>query len=83
MEEKKLLTLKINLRVTAKILFGVISAAVAFYAAFLIGSSGNDVKSAYETLETGKTDNESASVLPPPPFAGNPSLSAFKDGGTR
>lgn len=78
MDETKAKTLKINLRVTAKIAGGIIFAALAFFVAFRIGLPAKTEPSAYADTSAASETNKTGTLLPPPPFAGNPPLSSMK-----
>lgn len=82
MEDKTLVNLKINLRIGAKITLCVVLTAIAFCIAYAVMSSSSSLPSAYDSLAS----NEQVAAempLPPPPFAENPPISAFKDKGAR
>ena len=82
MEDKTLVNLKINLRIGAKITLCVVLTAIAFCIAYAAMSSSSSLPSAYDSLAS----NEQVAAempLPPPPFAENPPISAFKDKGAR
>lgn len=78
MDEKKVLTLKINLRIAAKIIGGIIAVAVAFFLAFSLGFRGRPEAESYETVTRQSDKTAMGTFLPPPPFAENPPLEVLK-----